>query len=83
MGEMRPISWWASHIFVLVICAGFLFLGIKMLRGAYGMQDPLHYFIAFFGSSMLIVISGSLIVGFAVKMILRWRGTLDNQLKQG
>jgi hypothetical protein len=46
------------------------------------MQDPLNFFIAFFGSSMLIVITGALIVGFAIKIILRWRGTLDNQLNQ-
>jgi hypothetical protein len=80
---MRPISWWALHILVLLFCAGFLFLGIKMLRGAYGMQYPLNFFIAFFGSSMLIVISGALVVGFAIKIILRWRGTLDNHLNQG
>jgi hypothetical protein len=80
---MRPISWWALHILVLFTCAGFLFLGIMMLRGAYVMQYPLDFFIAFFGSSMLIVISGALVVGFAIKIILRWRGTLDNQLNQG
>jgi hypothetical protein len=79
---MRTISWWVLHILVLFICSGFLLLGIKMLRGAYGMQDPLNFFIAFFGSSMLIVITGALIVGFAIKIILRWRGTLDNQLNQ-
>jgi hypothetical protein len=79
---MRTICWWALHILVLFVCSGFLLLGIKMLRGAYGMQDPLNFFIAFFGSSMLIVITGALIVGFAIKIILRWRGTLDNQLNQ-
>jgi hypothetical protein len=47
------------------------------------MQYPLNFFIAFFGSSMLIVISGALVVGFAIKIILRWRGTLDNHLNQG
>ena len=80
---MRPIFWWAFHILVLLICAGFLILGINMLRGAYGIQHPLNFFIAFFGSCMMIMISGSLIVGFIIKMILRWRSTLDNQLNQG
>jgi hypothetical protein len=47
------------------------------------MQDPLNFFIAFFGSSMMILISGTLIVGFVIKIILRWRSTLDNQLNQG
>jgi hypothetical protein len=80
---MRPIFWWAFHILVLLICAGFLILGINMLRGAYGMQYPLNFFIAFFGSSMMILISGALVVGFVIKMILRLRSTLDNQLNQG
>lgn len=70
---MRPIFWWGFHIFVIFICTGFLLLGINMLRGAYGMQYPLKFFIAFFGSSMMILISGSLIVGFVIKIILRWR----------
>ncbi|UCD70994.1 MAG: hypothetical protein JSW70_08315 [Syntrophobacterales bacterium] len=80
---MRPIFWWAYHIFILLICMGFLILGIKMLRGAYGMQSPLNFFIAFFGSSMMILVSGALIVGFLIKIILRWRGAVNNQLNQG
>jgi len=80
---MRPFFWWAFHILVLLICTGFFILGINMLRGAYGMQSPLNFFIAFFGSSMMILISGALIVGFVIKIILRWRSTLNNQMNQG
>jgi len=80
---MRRISWWAFHIFVLLTCTGFLILGIKMLQGAYGMHYPLNFFIAFFGSSMMILVSGALIVGFVIKIILRWRGVVNNQLNQG
>jgi len=47
------------------------------------MQNPLNFFIAFFGSSMMILISGALIVGFVIKIIFRCRSTLDNQLNQG
>ncbi len=54
-----------------------------MLRGAYGMQHPFNFFIAFFGSSMIILISGSLIVGFVMRIILRWRGVFNNQVSQG
>lgn len=70
---MRPIFWWSLHILVVLICTGFLVLGINMLRGAYGMQYPLYFFIAFFGSSMMIMVSGSFIVGFVIKIILRLR----------
>jgi len=80
---MRHIFWWVSHIFVLLICAGFLILGINMLRGAYGMQYPPNFFIAFFGSSMMILISGSLIVGFIIRIIHRWRGVVNNHVSQG
>ena len=79
---MRPIFWWAFHIFVLLICTGFLILGIEMLRGAYGMHYPLNFFIAFFGSSMMILVSGGLIVGFVIRIILRWRGAVNSQLNQ-
>jgi len=73
LGDMRPIFWWAFHIIMILICTGFLIVGINMLRGAYGMQYPLNFFIAFFGSSMMIMVSGSFIVGFVIKIILRWR----------
>ena len=68
---------------VLLICTGFLILGIKMLRGAYGMHYPLNFFIAFFGSSMMILVSGALIVSFVIKIILRWRGEVNKQLNRG
>ncbi|MFB0507488.1 MAG: hypothetical protein ACETWT_12215 [Thermodesulfobacteriota bacterium] len=77
---MRHIFWWVFHFLVLLICAGFLILGINMLRGAYGMRSPLNFFIAFFGSSMMILISGSLIVAIVIRVILRWRGVFNNQV---
>ena len=80
---MRHIFWWVFHILVLLVCTGFLILGVNMLRGAYGMRSPLNFFIAFFGSSMMILISGSLIVGIVIRIILRWRGVFNNQVSQG
>ncbi len=47
------------------------------------MRYPLNFFIAFFGSSMMILISGSLIVGIVIRIILRWRGVFNNQVSQG
>lgn len=81
--DMRHIFWWIFHIFGLLICTGFLVLGINMLWGAYGMRSPLNFFIAFFGSSMMILISGSLILGISIRIILRWRGFFNNQVSQG
>jgi len=80
---MKAIFWWAFHILVLLFCAGFLILGINMLRQAYGMEYPLNFFIAFFGSSMMILVSATLIVGLVIRIILRWRGPADNKLNQG
>jgi hypothetical protein len=51
-----------------------------MLRGAYEMRSPLNFFIAFFGSSMMILISGSLIVGIVIRIIHRWQGVYNNQV---
>jgi hypothetical protein len=70
---MRPVFWWASHILVLSISTGFLILGVNMLRRAYAMQYPLNFLMAFFGSSMMILISGSLVVGFVIRIVHRWR----------
>lgn len=54
-----------------------------MLRGAYGMEYPLNFFIAFFGSSMMILVSAALILGLVIKIILRWRNPVDKQLDRG
>ena len=83
MADMKAMFWWAFHILVLLFCAGFLLLGITMLRRAYGMEYPLNFFIAFFGSSMMILVSAALILGLVVKMILRWRNPVDKQLNRG
>jgi hypothetical protein len=80
---MKTIFWWIFHIFVFLVSTGFLILGINMLRGAYGMQSPPNFFIAFFGSSMMILICGTLIVGFAIRMIHRWRSLLHSGMNQG
>lgn len=80
---MRPVFWWASHILVLFISTGFLILGVNMLRRAYGMHYPLNFLIAFFGSSMMILISGSLVVGFVIRIVHRWRGRFNDEVNQG
>jgi len=80
---MGTIYWWSFHILVIFVCTVFLVLGINMLRGAYGMQYPLNFFIAFFGSSMMIMICGSIIVGFSLRMIRRCRREFDGRTKEG
>jgi len=80
---MKAIFWWAFHLLALLFCAGFLFLGINMLRRAYGMEYPLNFFVAFFGSSMMILVSAALIVGLVIRIIFRWRSPMDKQLNQG
>lgn len=63
--------WWARFIFFSVVAIFFLAFGIGEMARAYKVTHPGEFLASFFSSSFIILISGTLLVAFALKMVLR------------
>ncbi|MFO7751284.1 MAG: hypothetical protein R6V54_14440 [Desulfobacteraceae bacterium] len=65
--------WWPLQVILTCISAFFLFFGIDLLRGAYGLDNPFNFIMTFFAASLMILISLTLLAGFIVKMVRVYR----------
>ncbi|MCX5908638.1 MAG: hypothetical protein NTY64_16035 [Deltaproteobacteria bacterium] len=63
--------WWARFIIFSAIAAFFLVFGIEEMGRAYQGKNPHEFLASFFSASFIILISGTLLVGFLWRMILR------------
>ena len=63
--------WWARFIFFSAVAIFFLEFGIEEMARAYRVKHPSEFLASFFSSSFIILISGTLLVGFIWKMVLR------------
>lgn len=63
--------WWARFIFFSAVAIFFLEFGIEEMARAYRVKNPSEFLASFFSSSFIILISGTLLVGFIWKMVLR------------
>jgi hypothetical protein len=60
---------------LLLVGLLFLLLGIQVLVGAYRMNDPFSFVLAFFAANFIILISAALCLGFVLRLLrLRHRG---------
>jgi hypothetical protein len=66
---MSNLFWWIRQIVLISVSAFFLYFGIRLLISAYELNDPFTFLMTFFASNFIILISGTLIVGFAYRMI--------------
>jgi hypothetical protein len=55
---------------LIVVSILFMLFGIHVLVGAYRLNDPFSFVLSFFASNFIILISATLIVGFAIRL---WR----------
>jgi hypothetical protein len=55
---------------LMTVAALFMLLGIHVLVGAYRLDDPFSFMLTFFASNFIILISATLLIGFAIRM---WR----------
>ena len=67
--------WWARFIFFSALATFFLAFGIREMARAYRVNHPGEFLASFFSSSFIILISGTLLVAFALKMALRLKET--------
>ena len=66
---MSNLFWWLRQIVLISASAFFLYFGIRLLISAYELNDPFTFLMTFFASNFIILISGTLIIGFAYRMI--------------
>ena len=70
---MSNLFWWIRQIVLISVSAFFLYYGIRLLISAYELSDPFTFLMTFFASNFIILISGTLIAGFACRMITVYR----------
>jgi hypothetical protein len=70
---MSNLFWWLRQIVLISISAFFLYFGIRLLISAYEFNDPFTFLMTFFASNFIILISGTLIIGFVYRMITVYR----------
>ena len=70
---MSLIFWWVRQVILILIGVFFLVFGIQLLIAAYQLKDPFSFLMTFFASNFIILISGTLIIGFAYRMISAYR----------
>ena len=66
--------WWMRFIFLAAVAGFFLEFGIEEMVRAYQLKHPSEFLASFFSSSFIILISGTLLLGFLWKMVLRYKG---------
>ena len=70
---MSNLFWWIWQIILISVGAFFLYFGIRLLISAYELYDPFTFLMTFFASNFIILISGTLIIGFVYRMITAYR----------
>ena len=70
---MSNLFWWIRQIVLILVSAFFLYFGIRLLISAYEFNDPFTFLMTFFASNFIILISGTLMIGFAYRMITAYR----------
>ena len=70
---MSNLFWWIRHVVLILIGAFFLYYGIQLLIGSYNLKDPFVFIMTFFAANFIILISATLIFGFAYRMVMALR----------
>jgi hypothetical protein len=75
---MSGIFWWIRQIVLISLGSFFLYYGVELLISSYGLNDPYTFIMTFFASNFIILISATLIFGFAYRMITVYRQLKKN-----
>ena len=70
---MSSLFWWIRQIVLISVSVFFVYFGIRLLISSYELNDPFTFLMTFFASNFIILISGTLIIGFAYRMIRVYR----------
>ena len=70
---MSIIFWWIRHVVLILIGAFFLYYGIQLLISSYDLNDPFIFIMTFFSANFIILISGTIVFGFAYRIVDAFR----------
>jgi hypothetical protein len=70
---MSIIFWWIRHVVLILIGAFFLYYGIQLLISSYDLNDPFIFIMTFFSANFIILISGTIVFGFAYRIVIAFR----------
>ena len=56
-----------------LFAAFFVYFGVQLLISSYDLNDPFTFLMTFFASNFIILISGTLIIGFVYRMIRAYK----------
>jgi hypothetical protein len=74
--------WWARFLFFSAVAVFFLEFGVEEMIRAYHTRNPYDFLGSFFAASFIILISGTLLVAFVWRMILRAKGNTEEIAKE-
>ncbi|RLB39011.1 MAG: hypothetical protein DRH12_12095 [Deltaproteobacteria bacterium] len=64
---------WIQEGVLSAACIFFLLFGVHLLIASYGLDNPFWFVMTFFSSSLIILISAALLLGFILRMVARYR----------
>ena len=70
---MKGKLWWIGQFLLILFAVFFLFHGIDLFKAAYKLNDPFHFIMMIFASNLIILVSGTLLIGFVYRMISVYR----------
>ena len=70
---MSGMFWLIRQIALILVGAFFLYYGIQLLISSYDRNDPFIFIMIFFAANFIILISGTLIFGFAYRIVAAFR----------
>lgn len=70
---MSIIFWWIRQVVLILIGAFFLYYGVQLLISSYDLKDPFIFIMTFFASNFIILISATLVFGFAYRIVMALR----------
>ena len=78
---MSGMFWLIRQIALILVGTFFLYYGIQLLIASYDRNDPFIFIMIFFAANFIILISGTLIFGFAYRIVIAFRKSkkIDNQ----
>ena len=61
--------WWIWQFFLGGVGLFFMWFGIMVLAFAYQLNDPYSFIMTFFSASLIILISGVVVIGFVYRLL--------------
>lgn len=76
----RGLGWWLGQLLLTGVAGFFVWFGIAVMVGAYGLGDPFSFIMTFFAASLIILISLVMVTAFILRM---WRESRKSPPPEG